>query len=113
MRGRPAANGATEDGGHPFLGYIGQGGGATVAQAAGAVVAGAAASGARRRSATRAGAALVSPRARALLKELGLTLDDAREIAGSGPGGRILDRDVTAWAAGREPVAQPAPGRTR
>src|SRR6185437_37094 len=34
---------------------------------------------------------LVSPRARALLRELGLPLDAVRELAGSGPGGRILD----------------------
>ena len=41
---------------------------------------------------------LVSPRARALLRQLGFTLEDAREISGSGPGGRIVDRDVAAWA---------------
>ena len=101
-------NGDSEDG-HPFLGYIGHGGGATVAQAGGRR---SPAPSSRRPAAPpapkreRTGAALVAPRARALLKELGLTLDDAREIAGSGPGGRILDRDVTAWAAGRESVAE-------
>jgi pyruvate/2-oxoglutarate dehydrogenase complex dihydrolipoamide acyltransferase (E2) component len=47
------------------------------------------------------GAPLVAPRARALLGELGLTIEDARQITGSGPGGRILDRDVAAWAATR------------
>jgi pyruvate/2-oxoglutarate dehydrogenase complex dihydrolipoamide acyltransferase (E2) component len=46
-------------------------------------------------------APLIAPRARALLKELGLTLDDAAQIAGTGPGGRIVDRDVAAWAATR------------
>ena len=52
--------------------------------------------------------------------ELGFTLDDAREITGSGPGGRIVDRDVAAWAearrAGRRAVvgeAGRADGRTR
>jgi len=45
----------------------------------------------------------VAPRARALLKELGFALDDAAHITGTGPGGRILDRDVTAWAAARTP----------
>jgi pyruvate dehydrogenase E2 component (dihydrolipoamide acetyltransferase) len=43
----------------------------------------------------------VSPRARALLQSLGFTVEDAREIRGSGPGGRILDRDVAAWAEAR------------
>ncbi len=108
-----AAGGAADseggDGGHPFLGYIDQGGGATVAKVAGAV------GPAPPRPAPAAkpapsGAALVSPRARALLEKLGLTLDDARDIAGSGPGGRILDRDVTAWAAGRDTAAPPAAG---
>ena len=104
-----AADRERGDGGHPFLGYIDQGGGASVATVAGAVVP------APPRPAPAAkpapsGAALVSPRARALLKKLGLTLDDARDIAGSGPSGRILDRDVTAWAAGRETAARPAAG---
>jgi pyruvate dehydrogenase E2 component (dihydrolipoamide acetyltransferase) len=93
-----------DDGGHPFLSYIGHGGGATVAQTAGAAPAAPPRESAPAR-AGRDGAALVSPRARALLKELGFTLDDAREIEGTGPGGRILDRDVTAWAAAREPGA--------
>ena len=33
------------------------------------------------------------------MKELGLSPEDAHEIEGSGPGGRILDRDVAAWVA--------------
>src|SRR5207247_6730013 len=37
------------------------------------------------------------------LKELGLTLDDAVHITGTGPGGRIVDRDVAAWAAAQSP----------
>lgn len=44
---------------------------------------------------------LVSPRARALLERLGFPLEAAREISASGPGGRILDRDVAAWAEAR------------
>jgi pyruvate/2-oxoglutarate dehydrogenase complex dihydrolipoamide acyltransferase (E2) component len=52
---------------------------------------------------------LVSPRARALLLRLGHTLEDASEITPTGSGGRIVDRDVVAWAAAREPVAA-APG---
>jgi len=43
----------------------------------------------------------IAPRARALLKELGFTTADARHITGTGPGGRIVDRDVAAWAATR------------
>jgi pyruvate/2-oxoglutarate dehydrogenase complex dihydrolipoamide acyltransferase (E2) component len=56
----------------------------------------------------RRSAPLVSPRARALLRELGYTLDDAREIAGSGPGGRIVDSDVATWAEARHTPAEPA-----
>ena len=100
-----AADRAPEDA-HPFLGYIGHGGGATVAQTAGSV----APTRARPAPAPRpapTGATLVSPRARALLRELGFTLDDAREIAGSGPAAVSSTRDVTAWAAGREPAAEP------
>ena len=53
-------------------------------------------------------APLVSPRARALLRQLGLTLEDAREIVGSGPGGRVVDSDVAAWAETRKrPAAAP------
>jgi pyruvate dehydrogenase E2 component (dihydrolipoamide acetyltransferase) len=52
-------------------------------------------------SPARGNAPPVSPRARALLLDLGLTLEDAREISGSGPGGRIVDTDVAAWAERR------------
>lgn len=53
---------------------------------------------------------LVSPRARALLERLGFPLEAAREIPASGPGGRILDRDVAAWAEARAGTASaPAP----
>jgi pyruvate/2-oxoglutarate dehydrogenase complex dihydrolipoamide acyltransferase (E2) component len=56
----------------------------------------------------RPDAPLVSPRARALLQQLGLTLEDAREIVGSGPGGRVVDSDVAAWAETRgRPTAPP------
>jgi pyruvate/2-oxoglutarate dehydrogenase complex dihydrolipoamide acyltransferase (E2) component len=60
-------------------------------------------------TARTAGAAPVAPRARALLAQLGFTLDDALDITGSGPGGRIVDRDVAAWAAARMPVPESAP----
>jgi len=33
-----------------------------------------------------------------------LTLDDAVHITGTGPGGRIVDRDVAAWSAARSPA---------
>jgi pyruvate dehydrogenase E2 component (dihydrolipoamide acetyltransferase) len=105
-----AAGSSKEDAaenGHPFLGYIGQGGGAAVAQTAVAT-----ASAEPRPTPTprptRSGAPLVSPRARTLLRQLGFALEDANEITGTGPGGRILDSDVTAWAAARGPVSQPA-----
>jgi pyruvate/2-oxoglutarate dehydrogenase complex dihydrolipoamide acyltransferase (E2) component len=102
---RASAGTSTED--NPFLGYISQGGGTAVARAA--VVAG----GSRSKDApstpltparpgstgTGGGVPLVSPRARALLTRLGYSLDHAREIIGSGPGGRITDRDVAEWAA--------------
>lgn len=53
---------------------------------------------------------LVSPRARALLERLGLPFEAAREIPASGPGGRILDRDVAAWAEARaDSPAAPSP----
>jgi pyruvate/2-oxoglutarate dehydrogenase complex dihydrolipoamide acyltransferase (E2) component len=55
---------------------------------------------------------LVSPRARALLGELGYTVEDARGITASGPGGRIVDRDVAAWAASRTAPAGEATGLT-
>jgi pyruvate/2-oxoglutarate dehydrogenase complex dihydrolipoamide acyltransferase (E2) component len=103
-----AADGTGEENGHPFLGYIGHGGGATVAQAAGAATpAQPRPAAATPREARQAGP-LVAPRARALMKELGLSPEVAREIEGTGPGGRILDRDVAAWAAAREGAAAPA-----
>jgi pyruvate/2-oxoglutarate dehydrogenase complex dihydrolipoamide acyltransferase (E2) component len=64
---------------HPFLGYIGRGGGAAVAP--------------RQR---------ISPRARALLAEHGLAPEDAAGIPGTGAEGRVTDRDVAAWLASRE-----------
>jgi pyruvate/2-oxoglutarate dehydrogenase complex dihydrolipoamide acyltransferase (E2) component len=104
---------ATEEDGNPFLGYIGHGGGAAVAQAAGQ----GAGRGAREDVAAppfpvpahRAGP-LVSPRARALLTSLGFTLEHAREITASGANGRIVDSDVAAWAAARsQQPQQPGP----
>lgn len=92
-----------EEDGNPFLGYIGHGGGTSVAQAAGA----AAGTGAPELSASSP-SPLVSPRARALLKKLGFTLEVAREITASGPGGRITDRDISAWADARAARPQSA-----
>jgi pyruvate dehydrogenase E2 component (dihydrolipoamide acetyltransferase) len=93
---------------NPFLGYISQGGGAAVARA---VVAGGSASKdgpstlptltAPGSTGARGDVPLVSPRARALLTKLGYSLEHAREITGSGPGGRITDRDVAVWAQAR------------
>ena len=61
-------------------------------------------------AAGRREAAPVSPRARALLVQLGLSVEHAAEIPGSGPGGRILDRDVAAWADARSGTPGVRPG---
>jgi pyruvate dehydrogenase E2 component (dihydrolipoamide acetyltransferase) len=45
-----------------------------------------------------------------MLAKLGLSRDKAREITGSGPGGRILDRDVAAWADAQSPQHESGPG---
>jgi pyruvate/2-oxoglutarate dehydrogenase complex dihydrolipoamide acyltransferase (E2) component len=75
-----------EEPAHPFLGYIGRGGPestmAPVAPAAPRV---------------RDGSAPISPRARALLARHGLDAGAVAHLAGSGPGGRIVDRDVAAF----------------
>src|SRR5215210_4396117 len=89
--GAAGAEGESETNGNPFLGYIGQGGGASAVQAT--VPPTAPAPAAPHRTG-RAGAPLVSPRARKLLGRLGFSLDHAAQIAGSGPGGRVLDRDI-------------------
>lgn len=99
---------------NPFLGYISQGGGAAAAAAAGA---GRSASKegpstpstlpAPGRTSARRELPLMSPRARALLETLGFSLEHAREIPASRPGGRITDRDVAAWAELRS--AKPRP----
>jgi pyruvate/2-oxoglutarate dehydrogenase complex dihydrolipoamide acyltransferase (E2) component len=106
LAGGAPADDPAEDG-HPFLGYIGHGGGATVAQNAGAAVPDRAQAPAERAAPRRDGA-LVAPRARALMAQLGIPPEDAGEITGSGPGGRILDRDVAAWAAARETASAPS-----
>jgi pyruvate dehydrogenase E2 component (dihydrolipoamide acetyltransferase) len=61
-------------------------------------------------AARRREAAPVSPRARALLVQLGFSVEHAAEIPGSGPGGRILDRDVAAWADARSGTPGVQPG---
>jgi pyruvate dehydrogenase E2 component (dihydrolipoamide acetyltransferase) len=92
---------------HPFLGYIGHGGGAAVQTARagdGAPLAptkGAPTPAVDGDAGPARDALLVSPRARALLETLGHPLEVARQILGSGPGGRILDRDVAAWDEAR------------
>jgi len=97
---------AGADDGNPFLGYIGGGGGAAVRGA----VASQPATGAPGAAPPRAVAGpLVSPRARRLLVDAGFSLEDAEAIAGSGPGGRIVDRDVAAWIETHASSPAPAP----
>jgi pyruvate/2-oxoglutarate dehydrogenase complex dihydrolipoamide acyltransferase (E2) component len=100
---------ADEDG-NPFLGYIGHGGGAASHRAA--EVSPAAPRPPATAGPSRAGAApLVSPRARRLLADSGYSLERAGEIRGSGPGGRIVDRDVAAWIDVQARTEQPAAPR--
>ena len=116
-----AASAPTDEGGdgdgNPFLGYIASGGGMATAPPATAPAAVGPLEAPVRAPVpgdSLPAAPLVSPRARALLKQLGLTIDDAREITASGPGGRIVDGDVAAWAAARsaQPPPASAPGLT-
>jgi pyruvate/2-oxoglutarate dehydrogenase complex dihydrolipoamide acyltransferase (E2) component len=97
------------DSSHPFLGYIDRGGGASVAQPAAARASSALAT-ARR---GRGGGPPISPRARALMAREGVTVEEAAALAGTGPGGRITDRDVLAYLESRTPetteVAQRIP----
>ena len=52
----------------------------------------------------------ISPRARALIAEQGLAPEVVEGIAGSGPGGRVTDKDVRAFLdAGGESARPPAP----
>jgi len=55
-----------------------------------------------------AGSAGVSPRARKLAGDAGL---DPAALAGTGPGGRVIERDVRAELAGREPLTPVAKAR--
>ncbi len=95
---------------NPFLGYINQGGVEAIAAVALAGRSGHEPSPPEPfpPATGRREGQLVSPRARALLRRLGFSLDQAREITGSGSGGRVTDRDVAAWAeaqpAGDQPV---------
>jgi pyruvate dehydrogenase E2 component (dihydrolipoamide acetyltransferase) len=52
------------------------------------------------------GRIIISPRASRVAAELGV---DPRSVAGSGPGGRIVERDVRAAASGAASPALPAP----
>ncbi|MFN8224838.1 MAG: dihydrolipoamide acetyltransferase family protein [Gaiellales bacterium] len=55
----------------------------------------------------------VSPRARSALRRLGLPPEVVSQIEGSGPGGRILERDViAATPAARPAAAPPVPATT-
>ena len=56
-------------------------------------------------SATPAGKVLASPLARRLATDLGI---DLRAVQGTGPGGRIVERDVKGAAEGSAPPAAPA-----
>lgn len=99
----PAAN--------PFLEYLDQGGAETVAAVASAGESTSAPPVAAAPADADPGhraAPLVSPRARALLKQLGFPLERAGGITGSGSGGRITDRDVAAWAAARSATREGA-----
>jgi pyruvate dehydrogenase E2 component (dihydrolipoamide acetyltransferase) len=106
----PTEPAATDDAAsNPFLGYINQGGVEAIA-----AVALAGRSGHEpptpepfAPSTGRREGQLVSPRARALLRRRGFSLDQAREITGSGSGGRVTDRDVAAWAEGKSVGGQP------
>jgi pyruvate dehydrogenase E2 component (dihydrolipoamide acetyltransferase) len=89
--------------GNPFLGYIDKGGASALATAAQPQEP------APGRDAAARSAPLASPRARDLLKRLGYSADDLARIEGTGPGGRILDRDVAGWAEAQTvPAAPPA-----
>jgi len=103
--GEADAEAHADGSGNPFLAYIAEGAPGTPA-ARPATPAPAPTPGAT----PQRDAPLVSPRARALLSRLGLTLEDAREIPGSGPGGRIVDSDVTAWAEARRAPSERPPG---
>jgi pyruvate dehydrogenase E2 component (dihydrolipoamide acetyltransferase) len=86
---------------HPFLSHIAQAAGRSPGREVGAET--------NPSGGTPTSGLLVSPRARALLSKLGFSLEDAREIVGSGPGGRVVDRDVAAWADARSGHAPDAP----
>jgi pyruvate/2-oxoglutarate dehydrogenase complex dihydrolipoamide acyltransferase (E2) component len=96
------------DAGNPFLGYIGGGGPAAiiagpVTPPAPAVVVPAGPARAR------ADRALASPRALAALARHGAAPETARAIHGTGPGGRVIERDVLAYlSAGSAPAASAA-----
>ena len=106
----PEASG--DEPGNPFLGYVSQGGGEAIV---GVALAGGISEDVPQvlpalpvEMPVRRDAQLVSPRARTLLARLGFSLEHAREITGSGSGGRITDRDVADWAASRLAGPEPA-----
>jgi pyruvate dehydrogenase E2 component (dihydrolipoamide acetyltransferase) len=100
---------AGEEDGNPFLGYIGEGGGAANRRAADPLAPAAAPPEPPRAAPSRTAAGpLISPRARRLLTGGGFSLDDANAIVGSGPGGRIVDSDVAAWIESRTSAVSPS-----
>ena len=112
--GAALATTEADDAANPFLDYLDQGGPESAAIVGGTGSAAPssppAVSTAPVACASRRQGLLISPRARVLLDRLGFTLDDAREITGSGPSGRITDRDVAAWAEGRAAAPPQAAG---
>src|SRR5207253_10249363 len=84
---------AEEEPAHPFLGYIGKGGPASTIPEGTTAAAPPAPIG----PVPVDGPSPVAPRARALLARHGLSVEDVRGVAGTGPGGRIIDRDVAAF----------------
>jgi pyruvate dehydrogenase E2 component (dihydrolipoyllysine-residue acetyltransferase) len=105
IRSQPAPEVTDGEPAHPFLGYIDRGGGLAVAAEAGLTDPTAPSSGVagprRAEPSARAGALKISPRARALLAERGLPLEEAAAITGTGAEGRITDRDVAAYLEAR------------
>jgi pyruvate/2-oxoglutarate dehydrogenase complex dihydrolipoamide acyltransferase (E2) component len=96
------------DAGNPFLAYISEGVPGVPAEQAATLP-----SPPRIETAATRNGPLLSPRARALLLRLGLTPEDAKDIAGSGPRGRIVDRDITEWVEARQATtASPTGGLT-
>lgn len=101
-----------EEPANPFLGYIDEGGGVAAALRSGApapeaVVTSVPGVRSRTPATNRKSTRLVSPRARAYLARNGVLLEALGELPGTGPGGRIVERDVVAWVVASAPPAGP------